>query len=64
MHTNTTMIKGMAALFGFGYALLLSSTFKRISIITNKLGYKDDSNTNLVITSKFVNSTLIDDQEH
>ena len=51
MDTNVSIIQRVAALFGFGYALLLSSTFKRINNITTKLGYEDNANTNLVITS-------------
>ena len=49
--TNVSTIQMVAALFGFGYALLLSSSFKRIANITTKLGYEDNANTNLVITS-------------
>ena len=51
MDTNVSTIQGGAALFGFGYALLLSSSFKRITNITSKLAYEDNANTNIAITS-------------
>ena len=60
MDTNVSTIQGGAALFGFGYALLLSSTFKRITNITTKLGYEDNAKTNITITSKHVNIKLFD----
>ena len=49
MDTGVSTIQGVAVLFGIGYALLVSSTFKRINNITKKLGYEDNANTNLVI---------------
>ena len=60
MDTNVSTIQGGAALFGFGYALLLSSSFKRITNITTKLGYEDNAKTNITITSKHVNIKLFD----
>ena len=60
MDTNVPLIQAVAALFGFGYALHFTSNFTRMHIITQKLGYNDNSNTNLAITSKFVNIILFD----
>ena len=60
MDTNVSLIQAVAALFGFGYALHLTSNFTRMNIISKRLGYNDNSNTNLAITSKFVKIKLFD----
>ena len=60
MDTNVTVIQAAAALFGFGYALLLSSAFTRIKNITMQLGYEENTDTIFAIQSKFVNIKLFD----
>ena len=60
MDTTVSLIQAVAALFGFGYALHLTSNFTRMNIISKRLGYNDNSNTNLAITSKFVKIKLFD----
>ena len=60
MDTNVTAIQAVAPLFGFAYALLLSSTFTRIKTITMQLGYEDNTDTIFTIQSKFCNVKLVE----
>ena len=61
MEVNVSIIQGMLALFEFGYAFLLSSSFARIRLASIELGHKDSTDTNMVITSEFasLNKQLI-----
>ena len=47
-----SMIQGMVGLFGFGDTLVMVSSFGRAQSAALKLGYVDDINTYIMISSK------------
>ena len=52
VETKLSMIQGMVGLFGFGDALVMVSSFGRAQSAALKLGYVDDINTYIMISSK------------
>ena len=53
VETKLSIIQGMVAMVGFGYALVMVSSFGRAQSAALKLGYADDINTYIMISGKF-----------
>jgi hypothetical protein len=52
LETKLSVIQGMAGLAGFGYALLVVSSFSRSQKAALALGYRNDISTYIVISGK------------
>ena len=52
LETNLSVIQGMVGLVGFGYALVMVSSFGRAQSAALNLGYVDDINTYIMIAGK------------
>ena len=52
LETNLSVIQGMVGLVGFGYALVMVSSFGRAQSAALNLGYVDDINTYIMISGK------------
>ena len=50
VETKLSIIQGMVALVGFGYALVMVSSFGRAQTAALNLGYADDINTYIMIS--------------
>ena len=55
LETNLSVIQGMVGLVGFGYALVMVSSFGRAQSAALNLGYVDDINTYIMISGKYIN---------
>ena len=53
VETKLSIIQGMVAMVGFGYALVMVSSFGRAQSAALKLGYADDINTYIMISGNF-----------
>ena len=54
IQTKLSIIHGMAGLFGFGYALVLVSSFGRAQSTALSLGYSDNLNTYIMISGNYL----------
>ena len=52
--TKLSLIQGMVGLVGFGYALVMVSSFGRAQTAALNLGYVDDINTYIMISGKLL----------
>ena len=52
VETQLSIIQGMVGLVGFGYALVMVSSFGRAQSAALSLGYADDLNTYIMISGK------------
>ena len=52
VETKLSIIQGMVGLVGFGYALVMVSSFGRAQTAALKLGFADDINTYIMISGR------------
>ena len=50
--TNLRLIQGMVGLVGFGYAMIVPSSFGRAQAAALNLGFDNDLNTYIMISGK------------
>ena len=54
VETQLSVIQGMVAMVGFGYALVMVSSFGRAQSAALNLGYADDLNTYIMISGSLL----------
>ena len=59
VETKLSIIQGMVGLVGFGYALVMVSSFGRAQTAALNLGYADDINTYIMISGMILQLLFI-----